>query len=78
MTRDRQIRTAVLMGGISSEREVSLHSGGGVAAALRSAGFEVFEEHALGEGLFQVLFGHHIIPLRFSPMVESTWSRPTT
>ncbi|MBV9778169.1 MAG: D-alanine--D-alanine ligase [Acetobacteraceae bacterium] len=34
-------RVAVLFGGISAEREVSLSSGGQVVAALRSAGFEV-------------------------------------
>jgi D-alanine-D-alanine ligase len=35
------MRVAVLMGGMSSEREVSLRSGGKVAEALRSAGFDV-------------------------------------
>ncbi|MBV9116008.1 MAG: D-alanine--D-alanine ligase, partial [Acetobacteraceae bacterium] len=34
-------RVAVLFGGISAEREVSLSSGRQVVAALRSAGFEV-------------------------------------
>ena len=34
-------RVAVLYGGISAEREVSLSSGKQVIAALRSAGFEV-------------------------------------
>jgi D-alanine-D-alanine ligase len=34
---------AVLMGGISNEREVSLHSGSGCAAALRKAGYAVTE-----------------------------------
>ncbi len=41
MTKDRRITVAVLMGGVSSEREVSLHSGQGVVNALRAAGFEV-------------------------------------
>jgi len=36
-------RVAVLMGGWSAEREVSLSSGTGVAAALRDAGYEVKE-----------------------------------
>jgi D-alanine-D-alanine ligase len=35
-------RIAVLQGGISAEREVSLNSGKQVMAALRAAGFEVF------------------------------------
>ncbi len=34
-------RVAVLYGGISAEREVSLTSGRQVIAALRAAGFEV-------------------------------------
>jgi len=34
-------RVAVLMGGTSNEREVSLRSGGAVVAALRTEGFEV-------------------------------------
>jgi len=36
-------RVAVLMGGWSAEREVSLSSGRGVAAALRQAGYDVAE-----------------------------------
>jgi D-alanine-D-alanine ligase len=36
-------RVAVLMGGMSSEREVSLRSGVGVAQALREKGYEVTE-----------------------------------
>ncbi len=43
MTKDRRIKVAVLMGGVSSEREVSFHSGRGVAAALGTSGYEVFE-----------------------------------
>lgn len=38
---DRKLRTAVLMGGIGGEREVSLKSGRAVAAALGKAGHEV-------------------------------------
>jgi len=36
-------RVAVLMGGLSAEREVSLNSGRGCARALRGEGFEVIE-----------------------------------
>ncbi|MBC7157878.1 MAG: D-alanine--D-alanine ligase, partial [Rhodobacteraceae bacterium] len=36
-------KVAVLMGGLSSEREVSLSTGRGCAAALREAGYEVVE-----------------------------------
>ncbi|CAG4928634.1 unnamed protein product [Acidocella sp. C78] len=36
-------RVAILLGGISEEREVSLASGRQVAAALRQAGYDVFE-----------------------------------
>ncbi len=36
-------KVAVLMGGLSSEREVSLSSGRGCALALREAGYEVVE-----------------------------------
>src|SRR6476661_5124627 len=36
---NRQLRVIVLMGGWSSEREVSLSSGSGVAAALRERGW---------------------------------------
>ena len=37
---------AVLMGGISAEREVSLNTGRNCAAALREAGFNVVEVDA--------------------------------
>lgn len=37
------LSVAVLKGGNSSEREISLRSGGGVAEALREAGFKVYE-----------------------------------
>ena len=40
MTTFRKI--AVLMGGMSAEREVSLSSGRGVVAALREEGFDAF------------------------------------
>src|SRR5437016_1035171 len=38
-----QLNIAVLLGGPSAEREVSLRSGAGVAAALRSVGHSVAE-----------------------------------
>ncbi|PKQ16801.1 MAG: D-alanine--D-alanine ligase [Actinobacteria bacterium HGW-Actinobacteria-7] len=38
-----EIRVAVLMGGRSAEREVSLHTGAQVSAALRHSGFDVVE-----------------------------------
>ncbi len=41
MTAAKKIKVAVLHGGISAEREVSLNSGRQVVAALREAGFEV-------------------------------------
>jgi len=37
------MRVAVLMGGMSAEREVSLETGGAIAAALRELGHEVVE-----------------------------------
>ena len=40
---DRAKRVAVLKGGWSPEREVSLNSGAAAAAALREAGYDVFE-----------------------------------
>jgi D-alanine-D-alanine ligase len=49
-------RVAVLMGGLSSEREVSLVSGRECAAALRRAGFQVTEVDA-GRDLSNVLSG---------------------
>jgi D-alanine-D-alanine ligase len=39
-------KVAVLMGGLSAEREVSLSSGRMCAAALREAGFQVVEVDA--------------------------------
>ena len=38
-----KMKVAVLAGGISRERDVSLRSGAGVAKALRSVGVKVFE-----------------------------------
>ncbi len=43
------MRVAVLMGGRSAEREVSLSTGRECGAALREAGFEVVEVDALGD-----------------------------
>jgi len=43
MGKGKNISVAVLMGGVSSEREVSLRSGQAVAEGLRQAGFTVFE-----------------------------------
>jgi D-alanine-D-alanine ligase len=46
---------AVLMGGWSAEREVSLSSGEGCAAALRRAGFKVTPIDVKRETIFSVL-----------------------
>ncbi len=43
MSNDRFHNIAVLMGGVSKEREVSLHSGKAVANGLRNAGYNVVE-----------------------------------
>ena len=43
MNRHKEIKIAVLMGGVSSEREVSLSSGAAVAGALRETGFDASE-----------------------------------
>lgn len=43
MTTRKFHRIAVLMGGLSAEREVSLRSGAGVAKALREQGYEAIE-----------------------------------
>lgn len=40
---DRKLHITLLAGGISAEREVSLHTGAQIAAALRQAGHKVFE-----------------------------------
>jgi len=47
------------MGGVSSEREVSLHSGQGVADALREAGFDVFPA-VLDSADLRVIEGRHV------------------
>src|SRR3546814_19852437 len=39
----KSMRVAVLMGGLSAEREVSLNSGRACAAALREKGYEITE-----------------------------------
>ncbi len=41
MSRMKKTRVGVLMGGFSAEREVSLHTGEGVAAALEARGHDV-------------------------------------
>ena len=48
------MRVAVLLGGMSAEREVSLRSGEQVIAALRTAGFEVTRVE-VGEDLRAVI-----------------------
>lgn len=53
MNNSRFNHVAVLMGGISGEREVSLHSGKAVAQGLREAGYEVVEVDVLGRD-FQI------------------------
>lgn len=47
MTRERKLRVAVLVGGDSAEREVSLHTGEQVMAALRSERYDAFTVDAL-------------------------------
>src|SRR5512139_2789278 len=47
----KPLRILVLKGGDSSEREVSLSSGGRVAAALRTRGHEVTEADPAGDAL---------------------------
>ena len=54
MSSRTRARIAVLMGGRSAEREVSLVSGRECAAALRSEGFDVVEIDA-GDDLVEVL-----------------------
>jgi UDP-N-acetylmuramate--L-alanine ligase len=55
------IRVAVLFGGDSAEREVSLHSGRAVGAALTKLGYEVTQvdvtDHLLGKGTLPVFTG---------------------
>lgn len=50
----RKLRVAVLMGGVSAEREVSLKSGAAVSKALRTLGHEVTDIDA-GAGLCEAL-----------------------
>ncbi|HEY5653515.1 MAG TPA: D-alanine--D-alanine ligase [Pontiella sp.] len=58
-------KVAVLKGGISSEREVSLRSGSAVAQGLREGGYEVFEidvdsrEFTIPEGIDAVFIALH-------------------
>ncbi len=47
----RHLRVAVIMGGRSAEREVSLHTGAQVASALEQAGYDVVQVDS-GEGGF--------------------------
>ena len=54
MTKDRRVSVAVMMGGISSEREVSLHSGQGIVSGLRQAGFDVFQAVVADESLASI------------------------
>ena len=51
----KDTNVAVLMGGWSAEREVSLSSGEGCAAALRRAGFKVTPIDVQRETIFSVL-----------------------
>lgn len=51
-------RIAVLMGGVSDEREVSLRSGRAVADALRSKGHEVIEVDITAEDISEVVQAH--------------------
>ena len=51
----QETNVAVLMGGWSAEREVSLSSGEGCAAALRRAGFKVTPIDVKRETIFSVL-----------------------
>jgi D-alanine-D-alanine ligase len=65
-------RVAVVMGGISAEREVSLSSGRQVAAALREAGFAVTPIEA-GPSL-----GALIAAIASSSSMRATASRSST
>jgi D-alanine-D-alanine ligase len=56
---DKPRRLAVLMGGPSAEREVSLRTGAACAEALREAGFEV-SEVVVEDGNFVVPPGTHL------------------
>ena len=50
-----QRKIAVLMGGVSAERDVSLKSGKGIAEALRQKGHEVYETDLVEESIAPVL-----------------------
>jgi D-alanine-D-alanine ligase len=54
---DKSIHVVVLMGGWSSEREVSLTSGRGVAEALRTRGWQHVTEIDMDRNVAQVLAG---------------------
>lgn len=54
MTSGRRLRVAVLMGGPSREREVSLKSGAAVAAALASRGHEVLPVSIAADGRWEL------------------------
>jgi D-alanine-D-alanine ligase len=54
---DKSLHVVVLMGGWSSEREVSLTSGGGVAEALRTRGWSNVTEIDMDRNVAQVLAG---------------------
>lgn len=57
----RPLRVAVLYGGDSAEREVSLHSGRAVAAALTNLGYEIslldLTDHLVGKGRLPIGLG---------------------
>ena len=57
MSVNRDLNVVVLMGGWSSEREVSLTSGKGVAAALRERGWSNVTEVDMDRNVAQVLAG---------------------
>ncbi|NBW62711.1 MAG: hypothetical protein EBR33_05910, partial [Synechococcaceae bacterium WB4_1_0192] len=55
---DRSLKVAVLMGGQSAEREVSLMSGQGVLQALRSQGVDAHAFDPAAQGLQHALARH--------------------
>jgi D-alanine-D-alanine ligase len=59
MRKGKRAKIAVLMGGVSSERDVSLRSGKAIADGLRSAGYEVFDAVA-NHADISVLKGLHV------------------
>ena len=54
---DRNLNIVVLMGGWSSEREVSLTSGNGIVAALKERGFTNVTPVDMDRNVTQVLTG---------------------